>query len=222
MIRCQTCSAPLPANTQICRYCGVRNDVDIHGKHRYRPLIASSGRLCPECDSELKTIELVLDRSLHIERCATCYGLFFDIGEVEAMMEAIVSPVFAVNPDLLASINSERYPSGRPVRYLKCPVCRVLMNRVSFGHRSGVVVDRCKSHGLWLDGGEISHLLEWRHAGGQLLHEQKQAERKAGIHRSPVVLPSSNRRVGDADASNVGVELLSTVADLMLNLFSGD
>jgi len=52
------------------------------------------------------------------------------------------------------------------------------MNRVSFGTKSGVVVDRCKEHGIWLNGGELRHLFEWKKAGGKLLHEQREEEKK--------------------------------------------
>ncbi len=41
------------------------------------------------------------------------------------------------------------------------------MNRVNFAYRSGVVVDKCRDHGLWLKSGELIHLLEWKKAGGQ-------------------------------------------------------
>ena len=33
------------------------------------------------------------------------------------------------------------------VRYLPCPECRKLMNRVNFAGYSNVIVDVCKSHG---------------------------------------------------------------------------
>jgi Zn-finger nucleic acid-binding protein len=50
------------------------------------------------------------------------------------------------------------------------------MNRVNFGVRSGVVIDKCV-HGIWLDSGELRKLLEWRKAGGQLYHETVITER---------------------------------------------
>jgi Zn-finger nucleic acid-binding protein len=51
------------------------------------------------------------------------------------------------------------------------------MNRVNFGARSGVIVDQCPRHGMWLEGGELRRLLEWRKAGGQILNERRRAER---------------------------------------------
>jgi Zn-finger nucleic acid-binding protein len=49
------------------------------------------------------------------------------------------------------------------------------MNRVNYGQRSGVIVDKCMHHGVWLDCGEITHLMEWKQAGGQLLDKQVKA-----------------------------------------------
>ncbi len=177
MARCHSCSAPLQANTNICRYCGVRNDVDLHGKHAHTLHTSHSDRLCPTCNIPLQTIDLELDGPFLIERCQQCFGLFFDPGEIETLLKSAVSNVFQVNPILLTNINKERFSNKQPVRYIKCPVCQEFMQRVNFGHRSGVVIDRCQKHGIWLDNGEISHLMEWKKAGGQILSEKQQSRR---------------------------------------------
>jgi Zn-finger nucleic acid-binding protein len=52
------------------------------------------------------------------------------------------------------------------------------MNRVNFGVRSGVVVDRCGDHGVWLDAGEMRQLMEWAKAGGRMLHQQVMERRR--------------------------------------------
>ncbi|QPK63813.1 zf-TFIIB domain-containing protein [Methylomonas sp. LL1] len=219
MAKCQSCSAPLPANTQHCSYCGVRNDVDIHGKHDYRIVERESPRICPECNAILQSIELDIEPPLQIERCGTCYGLFFDPGEVEALLESSVMPVFSVNLELLGNINQDRYRRDKTVKYLKCPVCGTLMNRVVFGHRSGVVIDQCISHGVWLDGGEISHLLEWKKAGGQILDRKKQAERRQKQRRpadSRAEIEVLMERYGKQDNQ---ADLLESVASLIFNVF---
>jgi Zn-finger nucleic acid-binding protein len=175
MSKCCSCSAPLPANTQYCRYCGVRNDIDLQGKHSFQLMDGATERICPECRQSLQTIALNADVPLHIERCASCFGLFFDPGEIELLLDSALAPVATVNLELLSNINQDRYSKEEIVKYLKCPVCQTLMNRVVYGYRSGVVIDQCKSHGIWLDAGQISHLLEWKKAGGQLLNQQKMA-----------------------------------------------
>jgi Zn-finger nucleic acid-binding protein len=53
-----------------------------------------------------------------------------------------------------------------PVRYVPCPVCRKLMNRVNFARCSNVVVDVCKTHGTWFDKEELRRIVEFIRAGG--------------------------------------------------------
>ncbi|GAB4269714.1 MAG: hypothetical protein Kow0065_19770 [Methylomicrobium sp.] len=120
-----------------------------------------------------------------IERCEQCFGMFFDLGEVERLLTNSVSNAVDINRQLLENINAERYrQSNRKVKYIKCPVCQQFMRRINYGHRSGVVVDRCNAHGFWLDSGELIHLMEWKKAGGQLLHEQhKQTQERQKRYR---------------------------------------
>ena len=219
MAQCSSCSAPLAANTQYCHYCGVRNDVDLRGKHDYRVVRRESTRMCPECNIHLQTIALAMQPALQIEQCASCFGLFFDPGEVETLLETAVSPVFNINQELLGNINKDRYQKDKPVKYLECPECLNMMNRVVFGHKSGVVIDQCRAHGVWLDGGEISHLLEWKKAGGQILHEKRQTERrqqkrKPANARNEIdkLMQTSSRHSGEGD-------LLETVAGLIFRVF---
>ncbi len=220
MARCQHCSAPLPANTQYCNYCGTRNDVDLSGKHDYEVVGGLSSRICPECNKNLQTIQLHVQPPLQIERCDTCYGLFFDPGEVETLLESVVSPVFVINREWIGTINADRYQKNKPVKYLECPVCLNMMNRIAFGHRSGVVVDQCKAHGVWLDGGEISHLLEWKKAGGQLLDQQKQIERQQKprhAHEARAEVDTLLRRYETSDDND---NLLATIAGVIFKLFT--
>lgn len=184
MANCVSCSAPLPAPSNICEYCGRRNDVDLHGVHKYTVVRPDSERTCPRCDVALHTINLKSDGRFFIERCDRCMGLFFDPGELESLLEQSVSNVFQIDRNRLNAINKELYQRDFGQReegqafYVKCPVCRQFMQRKNFGARSGVIADHCKSHGVWLDGGELKRLLEWKKAGGQLLHE------KLGRHKS--------------------------------------
>ncbi len=225
MKRCLSCSAPLPANTNICHYCGTRNDVDL-GRKDYVLHATASDRICPHCDQVLQTIDLHLQENFLIERCASCYGLFFDPGEIEALLESSVAGVFDINIQLLRNINKERYAKNQKVQYIKCPVCRNFMRRVNFGHRSGVVVDRCREHGVWLDNGEIAHLLEWKKAGGQMLHErQLRRERETGKNRkreswrgSPVDV-AAGHGYPELFSGRADEELLSMVSTAIFRLF---
>lgn len=177
MANCTNCSAPLPDGSIRCDYCGSRNDIDLKGVHYYTTHETESERNCPRCSIRLKTIDLKLNGTFLIERCDECLGLFFDPNELETLLEATVTNVFTIDRSRLDSINSSR-SVNYSVSYIKCPVCGSIMNRVNFGTKSGVIVDRCKVHGVWLDGGELRHLCEWMKAGGKLLQQERQEQQR--------------------------------------------
>ena len=173
MAKCNYCSAPLPANTNVCSYCNARNDVDLKGKLDYAVIRGQSERQCPHCQKPLQTVDINLNGSFLIDRCVDCFGLFFDPGQVEALLDSVVANVFEVNLQHLDTINKDRFQGSNAVKYIKCPVCQQFMSRHVFGYRSGVIIDQCKGHGIWLDSGEVTHLLEWKKAGGQLLQDKR-------------------------------------------------
>jgi len=175
---CSNCAAPLPQNSITCDYCGSRNDTDLKGVHRYTTRELDESRSCPRCATPLRTIDLQLEGKFLIERCDDCLGLFFDPGELEALLQATVSNVFTINRKQLDNINNARRSSDYGVSYVRCPVCTTVMNRVNFGAKSGVIVDRCPDHGIWLDGGELRQLFEWTKAGGGLLEKERQERQK--------------------------------------------
>jgi Zn-finger nucleic acid-binding protein len=179
MARCQWCTAPLPPGGALCRYCGKRNDVDLQGVHEFTVAEPASPRICPSCRIPMQTLDLKLGGTFYIERCERCLSLFFDPNEVETLLEKSASAVFQIDRVRLDEITRGRREPQSPTRYYSCPVCGTAMNRVSFGARSGVVVDQCPKHGMWLEGGELRRLLEWRKAGGQILDQRRKVERLA-------------------------------------------
>lgn len=175
---CTSCSAPLPPHNALCEYCGTKNDINLRGIHEYTVTRPESNRTCPLCNKPLETIDLQTGDHFYIERCSKCMGLFFDPGELNALLDQSVDHVYQIDRKKLwnMTMTGTNVPE-RIIAYIKCPVCGELMNRVNFGARSGVIVDQCKD-GIWLDNGELRRLLEWRKAGGQLLHEKILSEHK--------------------------------------------
>jgi Zn-finger nucleic acid-binding protein len=226
MASCKQCGAPLAANTNNCKYCNTRNDVDLHAKFPYKAEQAVSGRTCPQCNIPLQTITLNQNEKLFIERCESCFGMFFDRGELEYALQNSVSNIHEINREHIDNINKDRYLKPADFSYRKCPECSVLMNRVNFGHRSAVVVDQCVIHGIWLDNGELTHLMEWKKAGGQLLHEQSETLKKQSAKpKSRVPLPDSaptnsgsNWETGDGD---VGWDVIAAIGWLVAKVFFG-
>lgn len=176
MANCSNCGAPMPPDSIICPYCKTRNDVDLKGLHKYTVEEPESERICPRCNKPLQTIDLKVGEKFLIERCTDCQGLFFDPGELEALLDKSVSNVFYIDYNQLEDIRNVRRHQDYPVSYIKCPICLKRMNRINFSSKSGVIIDKCRDHGIWVDGGELRQLMEWIKAGGQLLHHQMRKE----------------------------------------------
>jgi Zn-finger nucleic acid-binding protein len=174
---CKSCAAPLPPYTSRCEYCGVKNDIDLKGISEFTVSQAHSERCCPLCTIPMETIGVNMIDNFYIERCSRCFGLFFDPEKLSVLLDKAVDTVYSINLQKIHAMNQmDSADAFRQHAYIKCPVSGELMNRVNFGARSGVVIDQCK-HGVWLDNGELLKLLEWRKAGGQLLHEKMKVER---------------------------------------------
>jgi len=178
MAKCSNCSAPLPENSTTCSYCGAANDIDLKGVHQYTTSKPNENRTCPHCDIPLNTINLNIDGNFYIERCSECMGMFFDPGELEAVLDKSVDNVYVINFDKLNPLNDATYRAYRDIKYIHCPICKQMMTRKNFSKFSGVIIDWCRNHGIWLDAGELKRLLEWRKAGGQLLAEKRMQEWK--------------------------------------------
>ncbi|GDX78966.1 hypothetical protein LBMAG42_07770 [Deltaproteobacteria bacterium] len=104
---------------------------------------------CPRC-------RLPLRAEAGVDLCDQCGGVWFDRGELEAAIEA-APPQGAV-------------PAARPepaVRYLPCPRCTTLMNRKAYERISGVTLDHCNAHGVWLDAGELDRILAFEAGDGR-------------------------------------------------------
>lgn len=57
-------------------------------------------------------------------------------------------------------------PAGQEVAYRKCPECSHFMQRRNFRRSSGVIIDRCKKHGAWLDADELEQITGFVMSGG--------------------------------------------------------
>ena len=166
----------MPADTLICPYCKTRHDVDLKSVHHYTVVEPESQRFCPRCNKSMQTIDLKVSGPFLVERCTQCMGLFFDLNELETLLEKSIANVYEIDHNRLQELRDLKRHQDFPVTYIKCPICRKLMNRINYGAQSGVIIDKCRDHGIWLDGGELRQILEWTKAGGQINHEKNQIE----------------------------------------------
>jgi Zn-finger nucleic acid-binding protein len=66
-------------------------------------------------------------------------------------------------------------------KYLRCPVCDSMMNRVNFGDTSGVIIDTCATHGVWFERDELHAILAFVEQGG-LARRRAEAQQGNGRH----------------------------------------
>ena len=115
---------------------------------------------CPKCVGNLeeKTLEKVA-----VDACFVCEGLWFDAGELEAVLKADSKDFDFID------VGREEFDGKELSNYAKeldqkaslCPRCtdKTPMVRGPYKGKKTLNVDMCpKGHGLWLDGGEIRKL----------------------------------------------------------------
>jgi len=165
MQNCKSCAAPLRGS--ICAYCGTRNNIDLEQKaYAFTDIRPMYKRDCPVCHIAMQTINIGEKVPFMIERCEECYGLFFDHNELENIVESMVKGRQNINVKQLRELTENpRYVDV--IVYRRCPVCNTLMHRKNYRKRSGVIMDVCVEHGIWLDPGELRQILEWVKSGGQ-------------------------------------------------------
>jgi Zn-finger nucleic acid-binding protein len=218
-MNCVNCGAALPADSAVCTFCQTRNDVDLRGVFAAAVRRPGETRVCPACESLLETLDLGQGGAFLVERCPQCLGMFFDPGELEQVAAEKASPASRVNFARIENLLREETPTDfSEVRYRKCPVCRALMNRRSYGARAGVIVDDCREHGVWLDAGELRRILAWAAAGGPEHSERRACEREVHEARLRRIdrIPSTEAEREEADPRLVaGLDLARVLIQVL-------
>jgi Zn-finger nucleic acid-binding protein len=152
-IACSECLGSMLLGAKFCPHCGakVANPNDTEGK-----VLG-----CPGCNGEMRSVRVGATPMHQCDGCGSAWllpevftALCIDQRE-QGAVAAIIGP-----------------PSGtrmRPptkVRYLRCPICEKTLNRVNFGRTSGIVIDVCKSHGVWFERDELREILGFIARGG--------------------------------------------------------
>lgn len=146
--RCTACFGLQRHGSSSCERCGEPMALE--------PDLEPCAMPCPACKTPLETSPHLAPERLE---CGRCGGVFVSnevLAEWLARAEERGSPA------------TEHVPAGVPdeVHYRACPRCGSSMNRVNFGKVSGVIVDACRLHGIWFDGGELPRALAFAASGG--------------------------------------------------------
>lgn len=174
-MQCHQCGGALAGAMTFCPYCGVRQDIDLRQIH-FRDLGTRADMTCPSCESTLTLIEFDTTPPVQVEHCGNCHGMFFNPGELQALLDEQTNPLVWLDTVQINQI-AQDYGHHHQVVYRKCPTCSERMSHINFGGRSGVILDRCGTHGLWAEHGELRRLTEWWRAGGKLIFQMDEADK---------------------------------------------
>ena len=119
--------------------------------------------MCPRCRVEMSAV--VIGGSQLARMPASCEGIWADADSLQRICEdqEKQTAVLGMAAPLAASDTMELEQN---IRYIPCPVCGKLMNRVNFAHCSHVVVNVCSQHGTWFDKDELRRIVEFIRDGG--------------------------------------------------------
>jgi Zn-finger nucleic acid-binding protein len=151
-IACPVCFGMMFAGAKFCAHCGAQ------GARSEGP--GGETRLCPRCKAGMKAVTVGTTSLLE---CSACEGIWVDVATLQQICaerekQAAVMELPA-HPDEAAHLEAN-------IRYLPCPICHNLMNRVNFAHCSHVIVNVCKAHGTWFDKDELRRTVEFIRGGG--------------------------------------------------------
>lgn len=172
---------------------------------------------CPHCSSALGVIEFDLEPPVRIEKCTTCLGMFFNPGEIEALLEAKTNPLAWFDTRQLEGISAAR---DEEAFYRPCPMCSERMGHLNFGGRSGVIIDRCGAHGIWLEGVQLRRLNEWWRAGGAEIHRRSEDEKAKRLRANSastggIVPPEEPRDWSWVDPVEAGTAVVEVIGGLL-------
>lgn len=149
------------AGAQFCPHCGAKAE---------QPEEADQSTVrCPGCGGEMRNQRL--SEAATIYECAAC-------GSAWLTPKTFTTLIADREARGATPANGEAAAAGgltkpKPIRvantatrYVHCPVCNALMNRVNFGDTSGVIVDTCATHGIWFEREELHAILQFVEQGG--------------------------------------------------------
>jgi Zn-finger nucleic acid-binding protein len=163
---CPVCYARLFKDARFCMECGVKIEPQAVNA-------LAEGAFCPRCGGALQSRSL---GSIALVECGNCAGMWLAPELFDAICEQ------ADKEDLVRRhLSSAAAPKvdashGKP-GYLACVECGDLMVRKNFGGTSGVIIDLCRGHGIWLDHRELERILDFVHGGGLMRAREREVER---------------------------------------------
>ncbi len=147
-IACSECGKPVNPKSRYCPHCGREN----------RIADAQVDPFCPRCDTPLEPHDY---RHNDAMICPECHGLWFDRIEFEYLTSER-----EIYQDYDIPKSFQRPTLQTESGYLSCVRCNTPMLKKNFLQVSGVMIDICGDHGIWLDAGEMESIRSFIANGG--------------------------------------------------------
>lgn len=155
---CPGCYTRIDDDSKHCRACGLTIS-----PQALTPLPADHD--CPRCHGQLRVRALgVAD----VIECSACLGMWF----TPQIFERVCRGAEQESHGTGLVLGAPKVPAERkiePVVYIPCLTCGELMQRRQYlygGRTSGVVIDICGMHGVWLDHQEMESIVEFIRSAG--------------------------------------------------------
>lgn len=202
---CPKCFARTGREARFCMDCGVA--ISPQALYALREGVA-----CPRCKGELHARGVANGSLVECRRCGGMWLGHEDFVRVcsSAEGQSLAAQFHTIQPAQPAAPSTS-------AAYVPCVVCREFMNRRNYAAASGVIMDVCKAHGVWLDHGEIDKILEFIRRGGlerarrreiERLEDQRRRLRAEQAAATGRLDPRADQRGGlFGDGAVLGVEL---------------
>ena len=182
-VTCPSCFAPIFQGSRFCPHCGVEATRDV--SEDATPL------KCPRCREDMEVLKL---GETVTRACSACGGLWLDPASLQKLCDT------REEHSIIDSTLTTRVPTTNVapdvVKYIPCPKCEKLMNRVNFAHSSGVIIDVCKHDGVWLDRGELQRVITFVESGGLTIARERQREQLEDEQRRLIALQTRSQSFG--------------------------
>lgn len=236
VLHCPTCGAPVERGISACEYCKAHLDFSLKGKtitcpHCFEKTPADGGfcmrcarpikgvveqgevlidHLCPRCRVPMQGMRIGV---FSVIECGQCHGLFVPHETFEMMQDHTDRVIVATN-----GMNRTEVQTETQFRYVRCPVCRQVMNRQNFARVSGVIIDLCRDHGIWFDPGEMEKIMDFLARGGLRKARETELERLKSEDQIQRIRTSTQRNttggsfpMGPPDELIVGTTLVDVI-----------
>ncbi len=197
------------AGSQFCPHCGAKAAAAVEDDGTPLP--------CPNCSQPMKPVRI---GTTPMQQCDACGGSWLTTDVFTALCTDREAQS-AVSSSLGLDGSTSATPAVRlgDVHYRRCAACQKLMNRVNFGRVSGVVIDLCKGHGVWFDGGELQRAIAFVANGGLERMRESEAEFKELSKKAwstpdfALGDPHAQRTVSNGNLANLAIHITSNTND---------